>query len=447
MEQIYPIYQHYQDPWVPNQPMIPATGVMVQQPRNNNQLPRDRGIFHFTDQINYLRTVKGYQWWRPLFTLFLVLGWVGLAQYVSLYLLISLNWDVSVANPDLFRNMTLTMDNPHWIIVLSTFGTTALSFLPPVIFGTILGDGRPINTVTNRFGKMRWKVLFICAIPAYFWTFIFIWGPSLLSGGYHGLPKGIDTINFILDFLVIMTIIPLQCAAEEYLFRGLILQAFGRWIPQRFVLLAPIVPGLFFASMHTQYHLWGKAQIFFMGLIMGYLVLFTGGLEAGIAFHSANNSMITLGYLFGVFTAGGSDESKISVPEQAANLAQDMAMITLFALSVLLLNHFLGWYKQATVAPYTLKVFRKAPQLHLAQTPLPPYPYYPAYQGAPAYSPAYQGYQNYPAYQAYPAYSGYQPQYQPPYQQPPYQQQPYRAQPYQAYQYYQPYQSYQPYQG
>ena len=81
---------------------------------------------------------------------------------------------------------------------------------------------------------------------------------------------------------------PLQAAGEEYAFRGYLTQALGGLF--RSTWFAVLLPALVFALAH------GVGQslpVFFdrfaFGVLAGLLVVRTGGLEAGIAAHVANN--------------------------------------------------------------------------------------------------------------------------------------------------------------
>jgi membrane protease YdiL (CAAX protease family) len=90
-------------------------------------------------------------------------------------------------------------------------------------------------------------------------------------------------------FIVLLT--PLQAAAEEYVFRGLLAQAIGAWV--RFVPVAIIVPTILFASLHI-YDVWGLLDVFVFGIAASLVVWRTGGLESAIAMHSVNNVAIFL---------------------------------------------------------------------------------------------------------------------------------------------------------
>ena len=101
------------------------------------------------------------------------------------------------------------------------------------------------------------------------------------------------------DFLLVVVLLtPLQAIGEEYAFRGYLTQAFGglvrdaRWARY----LAVLGPALLFAAAH------GIGQSFpifvdrfAFGVVAGILVIATGGLEAGIAYHVLNN-LIALGF-------------------------------------------------------------------------------------------------------------------------------------------------------
>jgi uncharacterized protein len=92
------------------------------------------------------------------------------------------------------------------------------------------------------------------------------------------------TRNFL---LVVGLTTPLQAAAEEYVFRGYLTQAFGGWFGSRAV--AVLGPALLFAAAHGSQDLPIFFDRFAFGVVAGVLALATGGLEAGIAYHVLNN--------------------------------------------------------------------------------------------------------------------------------------------------------------
>ena len=90
------------------------------------------------------------------------------------------------------------------------------------------------------------------------------------------------------DFLLVVVLLtPLQAAGEEFAFRGYLTQAVGTLVPSR--VLAVVVPALLFALAHGAQDPPVFVDRFAFGLVAGFLVLATGGLEAGIAMHVLNN--------------------------------------------------------------------------------------------------------------------------------------------------------------
>ena len=88
-------------------------------------------------------------------------------------------------------------------------------------------------------------------------------------------------------FVVIILTSPLQAAAEEVFFRGYLLQALGSLVANPW--FGIVVTAGVFAAFHGPQNLPLVADRFVFGLLAGILVTRTGGLEAGIAAHVANN--------------------------------------------------------------------------------------------------------------------------------------------------------------
>lgn len=91
--------------------------------------------------------------------------------------------------------------------------------------------------------------------------------------------------------VVVLLTTPFQAAGEEYLFRGYLLQAFGSFFRRAAVgkWVAIVLTATLFASAHGVQNFPLFFDRFMFGLIAGWLVVRTGGLEAGIALHILNN--------------------------------------------------------------------------------------------------------------------------------------------------------------
>lgn len=98
-------------------------------------------------------------------------------------------------------------------------------------------------------------------------------------------------VSLVAVYLVVVALTPLQCAAEEYVFRGLPMQALGTWL--RSPLWGIVLPAPLFMAGHG-YDWFGQVEIAVFALCMGYLTWKTGGLELAVLFHTANNLSLFL---------------------------------------------------------------------------------------------------------------------------------------------------------
>lgn len=87
--------------------------------------------------------------------------------------------------------------------------------------------------------------------------------------------------------VVIVVTSPLQAAAEEFMFRGYLSQVLGAVIANKWVVI--VLSSAVFAIFHGTQNLPLLVNRFAFGLLMGTLVVLTGGLEAAIAAHVMNN--------------------------------------------------------------------------------------------------------------------------------------------------------------
>ena len=108
--------------------------------------------------------------------------------------------------------------------------------------------------------------------------------------------------------IVILLTTPLQAAGEEFVFRGYLLQAVGSLSRRRWVAL--LVTATLFAMAHGIQNFPLFFDRFMFGLIAGWLVIRTGGLEAGIAMHVLNNYLA-----FGLALAFGDIGETLTVTE------------------------------------------------------------------------------------------------------------------------------------
>lgn len=129
---------------------------------------------------------------------------------------------------------------------------------------------------------MRWGLLGLCLVIG----FVVLNGIYLLGRRGAAWQFAPPAHAWVWILLVVLTA-PLQAAGEEFLFRGYLQQAVGALSGRSWV--AVLVSALVFAAMHGVQNLPLFVDRFGFGLAAGLMVVFTGGLEASIAVHAANN--------------------------------------------------------------------------------------------------------------------------------------------------------------
>ncbi|MEZ0578790.1 lysostaphin resistance A-like protein [Nocardioides sp. MH1] len=104
--------------------------------------------------------------------------------------------------------------------------------------------------------------------------------------------------------VIIVFLVPLQSAGEEFAFRGYLTQSLGGVLHGRIgTAVAVAVPAVAFALAHGAQDPPVFVDRLTFGLVAGVLVVLTGGLEAGIAMHVVNNwASFGLTLLFGDLT-------------------------------------------------------------------------------------------------------------------------------------------------
>ena len=150
-----------------------------------------------------------------------------------------------------------------------------------VVFGLLrLLHRRKANWIWSVSPGIRWRFLLACFLVGV----VVLVGFQFLVSGVPVLKPQPDIVAYVVAILITS---PIQAAAEEVLFRGYIMQALGMvWRREWF---AVVGSALLFALFHGTQNLPLFFHRFFFGLIMGALVWRTGGLEASIGAHIANN--------------------------------------------------------------------------------------------------------------------------------------------------------------
>ncbi len=230
-------------------------------------------------------------WWRPVIGILTL----GIGTYViapAVWLIPFAAWFI-IDGQDIGTSLEGLVDfaDPS-PLSLAYLLLTLASAIPVAWFTIRVLHGLRPRWLASVSPRLRWRFLLACFGVSLVALVLSLVLSALLPGQAEGQDISgspnpwTDTVR---DFvLVIALLTPLQAAGEEYAFRGYLTQAFGGLFRSR--VAAVVGSSLLFAIAH------GAGQsfpIFFdrfaFGLVAGTLVILTGGLEAGIAFHVLNN--------------------------------------------------------------------------------------------------------------------------------------------------------------
>ncbi|MEV5493311.1 CPBP family intramembrane glutamic endopeptidase [Streptomyces bobili] len=311
-----------------------------------------------------LARIRGrHRWWRPVLgTLF-----VAVAYTVTVGLLYGLVDAVGAARGHR-RGPDGTVE--FGPVTSTAVDLTMLAVAIPVVLLAVRWIGRrPAGTVSSVTGGLRGRWLGLCLLAAV---------PILAAttGAMLLLPAedepsqqwaGWEVFGPALAMLVLL--VPLQAAAEEYVFRGWLTQAVGAFLRSPWIAIAP--QAVLFAAAHGWGTPWGFADLVVFGAVAGWLTVRTGGLEAAIGLHAVNN-LLAFAAAASVVDGLASDDTAADAPWELVLL--DLAGVALYAAAVLWLARR---HRPARTAPAALAAvpvpFPSVPAGY-AHAPLPGFP-------------------------------------------------------------------------
>ncbi len=250
-----------------------------------------------------------YAWWKPALGILVVI--VGMMIVAPLVLLPVLALGVAVEGGPFAEKF-------RQALTLQTVDPAALLYLNLVLGSMILVTWfvmRVIHQLRPRWlasvrPKIRWRFFFACLGLAAVALVAQVLVGSLLPGQQQDMGGRLNdfTASTLAIAAVVILTTPLQAAGEEYVFRGYLLQAVGSLFGNRWV--AILTTSVVFALAHGVQNPPLFFDRFMFGLIAGWLVTRTGGLEAGIAMHILNNFLA-----FGAAIAFGNLTQSLTVSE------------------------------------------------------------------------------------------------------------------------------------
>ena len=212
--------------------------------------------------------------------------------------------------------------------------------------GNRVVNARPFSSYSSSRGGFRLGVFAKCFGAA----LVLVALPLVLISVFTDQNSGIVRFS-VLGFIMCTVLAPLQCAAEEYIFRGHIMQMFGAWI--KFPVIPILLQTFFFAAAHP-YNLTGVISVGLMGVFLGVCAYVTNGLEASCALHITNN--LSAFYLTGF--GFGSVKTEVDVIE----LVIVAVVCCLYLAFIIFADKKLGWFngkKSDGVAEFNAKIAAK----------------------------------------------------------------------------------------
>lgn len=205
-----------------------------------------------------------------------ILGQIPLA--IAFYSLPSPGFDI-VKDLQSYYGLTTTM-------VLLMFPLVFIFFVQ-VLLVKFWHRWSVLSMFTTR-SKLSWQRI---VVGAMFWI-VFLLGGILLEGTAE-LKWNLQWSKFVILLPTALIILPIQCAAEELIFRGYVLQWIGDSTKKP--IIAALFSGILFGLLHTSnpevaalgimaiiYYLWS-------GIFLGFLAVMDDGIELTLGYHIGNN--------------------------------------------------------------------------------------------------------------------------------------------------------------
>lgn len=273
------------------------------------------------------RAQPAYRWWRPLVAILMTavffLG-VSILVAVPLFVVLFASGAIDLLSPTVTEELTalISPDMARPWTLLFGLGSIIL-VLPFVPLALRIAGIRPVGVRVNILHsvllRLRWRWLLVSLIPAgAVWVVTFAGQLGIgLALGVDLLPFSTDVPTYLLSVLIVLLLVPIQAATEEYLYRGVLLQSVGAWV--RWAPVTIVVSAALFGVSHA-YDGWGIFTVVVMGIGFAVVTIRTGGLEAGIAMHTVNNVAAFVASGTGMFGPTGITEDTGGFPGLVAQV-------------------------------------------------------------------------------------------------------------------------------
>ena len=231
-----------------------------------------------------------HEWWKlPVAGLIGAVGYLVvtavLGAGLAIVLLVTMGNDPEAFDRWIDELVSGAIDSP-WVLAVMLASIALM--LPAVLLSVLATGPRPVGYLSSVEGRLRWGWLArVTAVAFLLYGAVIVASLALGLGGEATAPSLAD--DALLYVVIALLLVPVQATAEEYVFRGYLFQLVGSWT--RFAIVPVLVSTPLFVAGHL-YEFWGLVDVTIFALMASYLVIRTGGLEAAIAAHVANNLVL-----------------------------------------------------------------------------------------------------------------------------------------------------------
>jgi membrane protease YdiL (CAAX protease family) len=250
----------------------------------------------------------------------------------------------------------LELSDPAFLPViqyLQIVNTIGLFLLPALVFA-ILADRMPWRYLSMKVSPRLFTIIMGSAVIVSILPFI-AWLaelngamvlPEWLSGLEDWMRSSEDqaveltemflstsTIGGLAINLIMIAILP--ALGEEFLFRGVILRLFGEWTKNTHI--AVLISAFLFSALHLQFY--GFLPRFILGVVLGYLFVWTRSVWVPVIIHFVNNGIAVVGGWYYARGEVDKDIESIGRADQAWVILGSFIVVVFFMLLIRLSEH------------------------------------------------------------------------------------------------------------
>src|SRR5215216_59394 len=175
---------------------------------------------------DYQQMLRGplHRWWSPVLSLLVVVAIAVPIMIAALLPVVIIGALVNVANPVEWTFSSISDVNRIGPVTFLYVNLSLISLIPAAGLSIWIGHQIRPRYLSSVAGGIRWRWLFRCML-----TVLPIWLIYLGISVFVEAPQGARPDDWLLLLIMVLVFTPFQAAAEEYFFRGWILQNVGSW--------------------------------------------------------------------------------------------------------------------------------------------------------------------------------------------------------------------------